>query len=113
MALEVNGARGEVALKVGDVDLVVAATISGLAKLSTRLESRSMGDLFEKLANVEVNTVIAGLELLTVRGDAKAAVAALRLGHFPAIAKAFSEALAHHFGDEPGNGEAAKETTEV
>lgn len=112
MALEANGARGEVPLTVGGVDLVIAASMGGLAKLSTRLDSRSMGDLFEKLANVEVNTVIAGLELLTVRGDAKAAIAALKLGHFPAIAKAFSAALAHHFGDDEGNGEAAREMTE-
>ncbi|TPK18059.1 hypothetical protein [Mesorhizobium sp. B2-5-7] len=107
MALEVNGARGEVALNVGGVDLVIAATMAGLAAVSTRLECKSLADLFVRLSGVEVAAAQAAIELLTVRGDKMAALAALKLRHFKAIADAFTVALSHHFKDDEGNGDAA------
>jgi hypothetical protein len=91
------------------VDLVIAATMEGLSAVSTRLECKSMASLFDRLANVEIAAVMAGIDLLTVRGDKKAALAALKLGHFPAVAGAFAQALSHHFGDDEGNAEAAEE----
>lgn len=107
MALEVNGARGEVALKVGGVDLVIAATMNGLAAVSTRLECKSLADLFVRLSGVEIAATQAAVELLTVRGDAAKAVSKLKLKDFKACADAFSTALTHHFQDDEGNGEAA------
>ena len=109
MALEVNGARGEVALKIDDVDLVIAATMEGLSVLSTRLECQSLQDLFVKLSGTELTTTMAAIPALTVKGDAAKALEKLRLKHFPAIAEAFSKALSHHFeGDDEGNEPAAK-----
>lgn len=110
MALPVNGARGEAPLRIGEVDLVIAATMEGLSSVSSRLECKSMASLFDRLANVEIAAAIAGIDLLTVRGDKKAALAGLKLGHFPAVAGAFAQALSHHFGDE-GNAEAVEEAT--
>lgn len=107
MALEVNGARGEVALKVGGVDLVIAATMNGLAAVSTRLECKSLADLFVRLSGVEIAATRAAIELLTIKGDKVAAVAALKLKDFRACADAFATALAHHFKDDEGNDEAA------
>jgi hypothetical protein len=50
---------------------------------------------------------MSAIRHLTVRGDASAALAVLKFGHFPALSKAFEAALAHHFKDEQsGNGEA-------
>lgn len=109
MAQPVNGARGEVALTIGGVDLVIAATMEGLAAVSTRMQCASIGELFSKLTNAEVATAMAAIELLTVRGDAKAALKALNLTHFPAISAALGEALGHHFKDDAGNREAAKD----
>lgn len=110
MTLPVNGARGEVPLRIGQVDLVIAATMEGLSAVSTRLECKSMASLFDRLANVEIAAAMAGIDLMTVRGDKKAALAGLKLGHFPAVAGAFAQALSHHFGDE-GNEEAVEEVT--
>lgn len=103
MALDVNGARGEVALTVGGVDLVIAATMAGLAAISTRLECKSLADLFVRLSGVEAAATMAAVELLTVRGDKMAAVAALKLKDFKACADAFAVALSHHFDSEPKN----------
>jgi hypothetical protein len=107
MALEINGARGEVALKVGGVDLVIAATMAGLSAVSTRLECKSLADLFVRLSGVEVAATMAAIELLTVRGDKFAAAAALKIKDFKACADAFALALAHHFDGEPKNEPAA------
>ena len=109
MALEVNGARGEVALKIGDVDLVIAATMAGLAAVSTHLECKSLSDLFIRLSGVEPAATMAAVTFLTVRGDHAAAIKALKLQHFKACADAFGKALAHHFDGELGNEKAVED----
>ncbi len=88
--LPVNGARGEVALRVADVDLVIAATMKGLAAVSTRLGSQSLSDLFVRLSGTEVAATMAAVSLLTVRGDAERAVEAMTLKDFPSCAEAFA-----------------------
>jgi hypothetical protein len=107
--LEVNGARGEVALWVGSVPLVIAAELGGLSKVSTRLGCQSLSDLFLRLSGVEVAATVAAIEFLTVRGEKLAAIEALKLKHFTACAAAFSAALSHHFDGEEGNVEAASQ----
>lgn len=107
--LDVNGARGEVGLTVGGVNLVIAAEMSGLAAVSTRLGCQSLSELFLRLSGTEVAATMAAISLLAVRGDAAKAVAALKLRDYPACAEAFAKALAHHFEDSEGNGKAAKE----
>lgn len=111
MALEVNGARGEVALKIGDVDLVIAAEMVGLANLSTHLKCESLSELFLKLSGVEPATTMAAIQFLTVRGDKAAALKAMKLSDFKACAEAFSAALAHHFEGASKNEEAKEATT--
>lgn len=103
---DVNGARGEVELKIDDVELVIAATMQGLSAVSTRLECKSLADLFMRLSGVELAATVAAIELMTVKGDKAAALKKLKLKHFTACAAAFSAALSHHFDDEAGNGEA-------
>ncbi|MBL0934842.1 MAG: hypothetical protein IBJ07_08835 [Rhizobiaceae bacterium] len=107
--LQVNGARGEVALWIGDVPLVIAATMKGLAAVSTRLGCQSLADLFLRLSGTEVAATMAAISLLTVRGKSDDALDAFKLKHFPACAEAFAAALSHHFEGEPGNEKAAKE----
>ncbi|POO54398.1 hypothetical protein CPJ18_02570 [Agrobacterium rosae] len=110
--LEVNGARGEVELWVGNVPLVIAAEMGGLAAVSTRLSCKSMSDLFLRLSGVEPAATVAALDLLTVRGDKGKAIGSLKLKHFGAVAKAISDSLSHHFDvDEVGN-DAAVEKAE-
>lgn len=105
--LPVNGARGEVALWVGDVPLVIAATMEGLSTVSTRLDCKSLADLFLRLSGTEIAATRAAIAALTVNGDAKKALEALKIKHFPAIAVAFEEVLSHHFDeDDLGNGKA-------
>ena len=111
MALDVNGARGEVGLTVGGNDLVIAATMKGLAAVSTRLGCQSLSDLFLRLSGTEVAATMAAISLLTIKGDAAKAVDALTLKDFPACAEAFAKALAYHFVGDERNAEAAKATT--
>ncbi|TGR32999.1 MULTISPECIES: hypothetical protein [unclassified Mesorhizobium] len=105
--LEVNGARGEVPLWVGNTPLAIAATMAGLAAVSTRLECKSLNDLFQRLSGVEAAATMAAIDLLTVRGDRGAAIDALKLKHFKACSDAFALALSHHFDGEQKNDQAA------
>lgn len=109
MTHAVNSVRGEVALPIGDVDLVIAAEMERLAALSARLECRSLADLYQRLLGVEVAATMAAIELLTVKGDPKAALLILKLKHFPACKDAFADALEHHLNGDAGKGEAAGE----
>lgn len=106
--LPVNEARGEVPLWIGKVPLVIAAEMGRLSAVSSRLQCKSLNDLFLRLSQVEVAAAMAGVELLAVKGDVEEAVDKLKLLHFPACAAAFGEALAHHFDGDEGNVEAAK-----
>jgi len=103
--LPVNEARGEVALWVGDVPLVIAAEMEGLSVLSSRLECKSLHDLFTRLSATEVSATRSALPALAVKGKAEDALKVLKL---KAIAEAFSKALSHHFDDDEGNGAAVK-----
>lgn len=98
-SLPVNGARGEVALRVGGVDLVIAAEINRLAAVSTALECKSFVDLYMRLLGVEVAATLAGVRHLAVKGDANAAVAKFKLSDMPACKEAFAAALQHALGD--------------
>ena len=110
VAQEVNGARGEVALAVAGFDLVIAATMRGLASLSTELGCKSFGDLFERLAGGEIATVMKAIPALTVKGDGAKAAESMQLSDMPAAVVAINSALAHHLAPEK-NGEAAKDET--
>lgn len=109
MEHSVNGARGEVALRIGNVDLVIAAEIERLAALSTAIECRSLYELYARLFGVEPAATVAGIKHLTVKGDAAAALRELKLHHFGACKDAFAAALDHHLDDDAGKGEAAGE----
>lgn len=106
--LAVDEARGEVSLWVGDVPLVLAAEMARLSALSSRLGCKSLGDLFVRLSDVEVAATLAGIEILTVKGEALEAITKLHLKHFNACKVAFITLLSHHFdGEDEGNAEAA------
>lgn len=107
--LSVNGARGEVALRVGSVDLVIAAEIGRLAAVSTALECKSFIDLYQRLLGAEVAATMAAIQHLTVKGDAGQAVQELRLTDFTACKNAFTAALMHHVGEDAGKDAAVKE----
>jgi hypothetical protein len=110
VAHSVNGARGEVALRVGTVDLVIAAEMGRLSAVSTALDCKSFIDLYQRLLGVEVAATMAGIQHLTVKGDAGAAIRALKLRDFAACKAAFAAALNHHLGDDDeGKDEAAGE----
>ncbi len=107
--LKVNEARGEVPLWIGDVPLVLAAEMERLVAVSSRLQCKSMNDLFIRLSGVEAAATWAGIEFLTIRGDVVKAMGKLKLRHFEACGIAFTVALAHHFDGDEGNGEAAEQ----
>ncbi|MEN5297524.1 hypothetical protein ABE530_04110 [Brucella sp. TWI559] len=106
MVLPVNGARGEVGITIGGADIVIAASMGGLAAVSTELGCKSMHDLYERLTNGEIAAVVSGIRHLTIEGDASSVISALKLKHFSDVSRAFSAALSDHFDGEPGNGQA-------
>lgn len=99
----VNEARGEVRLVIDDTELVIAAELGRLSAVSSRLQCKSLSDLYTRLTNFEVAATVAGVELLTVKGDALAAIGKLKLKHFRICGDAFSDALAHHLEGDEGN----------
>ena len=101
-----NAARGEVALKIGSIDLVIAAEMGRLAALSAKLGCDSLTDLWTRITSMEINAVIAGIQTLTVQGDVKAAMAELKLKHFKDCQDAFVAALAFQMEDGEGNADA-------
>lgn len=105
----INAARGEVALKIGNFNLVIAATIEGLSAVSTALDCKSLSDLFVRLTGTEVAATHAAVRYLTIDGDVAGALKVLKLKDFPACTDAFSKALAHHFEGDEGNAPAVKE----
>ncbi|KEA07479.1 hypothetical protein CN09_11265 [Rhizobium rhizogenes] len=105
----VNEARGEARLVIDDVELVLAATMHGLAAVSSRLQCKSLNDLFIRLSAVEPAATVAGIEILSIKGDVDKALDKLRLKHFAACGLTFNAILAHHFDGDEGNVEAAKE----
>jgi len=105
----VNEARGEARLVIDDVELVLAAEMGRLSAVSSRLQCKSLNDLFLRLSDVEPAATVAGIELLTVRGNAIEAITKLKLKHFGACKIAFLSVLAHHFDGDEGNAEAASE----
>lgn len=109
MAADVNGARGEVALAIAGVDLVIAATMKGLASLSTEIGCKSFGDLFDRLAGGEIDTVMKAIPHLTVKGNAAKAVSDMQLSDMPAAIISINAALAHHLGSKSKNAPAAKD----
>ncbi len=104
----VNEARGEARLVIEGEELVIAAEMGRLAALSSRLQCKSLNDLFVRLSDVEVAATVAGIELLTIKGDALAAINKLQLKHFGDCKSAFLGVLTHHFEDDAGNGGAAQ-----
>ncbi|EJC75564.1 hypothetical protein Rleg10DRAFT_5802 [Rhizobium leguminosarum bv. trifolii WSM2012] len=106
----VNEARGEARLVIEGVELVLAAEMGRLSAVSTRLQCKSLNDLFLRLSGVEAAATVAGIELLTVKGNALEAITKLKLKHFPACAAAFTAILSHHFDGDEGNVEAVDET---
>lgn len=107
---QVNEARGETRLVIDDVELVLGAEIGRLSAVSSRLQCKSLNDLFMRLSGVEAAATLAGIELLTVKGNALEAITKIKLKHFPACAAAFSTILSHHFDGDEGNAEAVDET---
>lgn len=111
MTLPCNAERGEVPLTVGDVELVVAAEMAGLAKLSTRLGSPGFSELYTKLVSAEINATMAAVECLTVNGNAKKALEKITLADLPRCTEAFAKAFSHHAEKVSGNEKAAKVET--
>lgn len=114
MALAYNSERGETPLTVGGVELVVAAEMGRLAALSARLNCQGFMELYLKLANAEINAVVAGVELLSVKGDVGKAIKQMTLADLPACIEAFMTTFTHHADKVSGNEKAVKgeETTE-
>lgn len=109
MAEAVNLARGEVPLKIDNIDLVLAGTMNGLAAVSAALQCKSLADLWQRLAGVEVGATLAAIQFLTICGDKTAALDKIQLRHFADCSVAFNALISAHLDEagEQGNERAA------
>lgn len=114
--LPVNAARGEVAVEINGVPIVVAVTMEGLARLSAELGCTSLRDLQHRLIGAELLAMFAVLRHFVVNGDGVAAAKAMKLDGALALGGAMATALLHHFSEQDrdtpqGNGKGAKGTS--
>lgn len=63
-----NPVRGEVTVKVGGVEIVMAATMEDMAQLSDALSNPLMMDLMRRLFGMETRAVRAAIGTLTIAG---------------------------------------------
>lgn len=113
MMVEVNTVKGETAVKIGGVEIVLAATMEGLAQVSAATGRPTMPELFNRLLGGEIDTVLVAIRLLTRRGTdadgrplnrrvaADEAVKAYRIVDFAAL-RVGLEALLEPLIGEPG-----------
>lgn len=117
--VDVNPIKGETSVKVGDVEIVMAVTMDGLARLSKAAACDSLHDLYRRLSGGELTTAMLAVRLFTIRGtdaagkslkgDAagKAALDALTLTDMAALQIGFVailEALVRKPGGESDEG---------
>lgn len=103
-----NTARGEVALTVGGEDLIICATIGGLAQVSAAVKAETLHELYTKIGGGEPNACLAVLGSWTVAGNTAAAVENLKLPDLLKIGQAATAAMASHMdGDDDGGKPAA------
>lgn len=100
-----NVVRGEAVAKIGDMDVYIATTMRGLARLSTKLNCATIQDLYARIMGCELQTVYDVLETCTerivlldgseVKGNAagKAASEAFLLSDIDEIRMAFAHIL--------------------
>ncbi len=112
MSLTYNAERGEVPLTVGGVDLVVAAEMSGLASLSSRMGLPGFSEMYAKIASAEINATMDAVECLAVKGDGAKARKEMTLADLPRCTEAFMKSFTHHANKAAeGNEKAAKSET--
>lgn len=111
MSVAYNSERGEVPLTIGGVELVIAAEMGRLAALSTRLGAKTFMEMYSPLAGAEINAVMAGVELLTIKGDVGKALKEMTLSDLHKCVDAFVKVFTHHADKVPGNDEPASEKT--
>lgn len=106
-SIPVNGARGEVALRIGNVDLVIAAEMARLSSLSIAMGYPALAEFHRRILGLEISTAMLAIRHLAILGDVDAALVALRLSHLDNCSNAFVAALNHHFDGEQGKSAAA------
>lgn len=73
-----NGERGEVILKLGDVEGVLCAEMGRLPALSTAINAISLQDIYEKIHGAEPNAMLAVIDCLLIDGDGDALKAEIK-----------------------------------
>lgn len=96
MSLRFNPARGEAAVTLGGVEIVLAVEMERLAQLQAVAAVDDFPTLYARLIGFHLPTVRHALGTLVLRGDARAAAAALTLNDMAAWIKGISEAFAAH-----------------
>lgn len=114
-----NAIRGEVAVKIGDFEIVMSPSMEGLAELSTAMGNPVFPELYQRLVGNEISATRMAIALFAVRGTdaegkaldkaaaARAGVENLMLDDLGALQKGFREmfnALLRTKGEPEKNG---------
>lgn len=117
MTLPANSARGEVAVRIGRLDVVLAATMEAISQVSSATGYPPLAELCRRMTSGEPATCRAALRAFVIAGEdesgsrlkrdraAAAAVAAFRLADAGSLAEALAATLAPLFSETPGEGE--------
>lgn len=118
--MDINPVRGEAKVKVGPVEITMAATMERLAQLSDAVGNPPLHDLYGRLYGMEQSATRAGIRVLTTGGEMNgeklkaaaavhAALAALSLADMPALQAGFIAILATLTREPAEDGDPGKE----
>ncbi len=99
-----NKAKGEIAVTIGGVDLVLAVTPDGLARFDATMAAGTFHEIYRLLSGGGPVAVREALKCFVVDGDGENAWNNLKPHEFMVFGNAMLEALTAHMPkDDPGN----------
>lgn len=117
---KVNPARGEVAVKVGGVDLVLACELGSLAAFEAVMNRdmpkpggvpHGLNEIVMVAAQIPLKLLPEALRCFAIRGDVEKAIAGMSVRDTMAAHNAVRDAVVSRYLEPGGNGEAAGEAT--
>lgn len=108
MATIANRERGEIPVRIGDEDLILAASLEGLARVSNEIGARSMRELYDRLVQSDPFAVSVALDCLVIKGDAEKAKDNWTMADMPSWIDAITQTLLMHVDKKKKQGKAPK-----
>ncbi len=95
-----NKERGEVAVTLGGVDLILCAEMTRLATLTTAMGVKTFAEVYEGLIGFHPPTVLLAISAFTIDGDAEKACELIKPKDMGEFQRAMLELLSVGIDDE-------------